>query len=297
MKDTLNRRSRFAPPQPVGKRIELRERDLQVFEAIHRHGPLPTHYLYEFVRSSSKDYTAFQQRLTKLYNGAATSAPYLAKPEQQHASFDARYQQLIYDLSPVAKAVLSERGRLTRIPARTDHFLHRFMNACVGASLELAVRKDGKRYLAEHDIFEHGGAGEMAIPIGSGRLVPDRLFGIDLGGKYRFFAVEIDRNTESLERRSLAQNSFAQKIAGYAEIIRSRLYKSHWDLPHLNVMFVTTNATHMANMMEHVRDHPLAKHFLFNVKPEFGVNWRVPPVFQDLYAKPWARADGHIPIN
>ena len=113
MKDTLNRRIRFARPQAAGKRIELKERDLLLFEAIHRHGPLPTHYLYEFIRANSRDYTAFQQRLTKLYNGAATSAPYLAKPDQQHASFHARYQQLIYDLSPVATAVLSERGRLT----------------------------------------------------------------------------------------------------------------------------------------------------------------------------------------
>lgn len=292
MKDTLNRRSRFAPPQAVGQRIELQERDLQAFEAVHRHGPLPTHYLYEFVRSLSKDRTAFQQRLTKLYNGTASTPPLLVRPAQQHASFYARCQPLIYDLSPFARAVLAERGRLTLAPARTDHFLHRFMNACVGASLELAVRQDGKRYLAEHDIFTHGGAGELAVPVGSGRLIPDRLFGIDLGGRYRFFAVEIDRNTESLERRSLAQNSFAQKIEGYAEILNRRLYKSHWDVPQLMVMFVTTNAVHMENMMHHVEDHALAKHFLFKVKPEFGVNWSVPPLLPDLFTEPWLQPDG-----
>jgi hypothetical protein len=244
------------------------------------------------VRAFSKDYTAFQQRLTKLYNGAATSAPYLAKPDQQYASFYAQYQQLIYDLSPVAKAVLSERGRLTRVPARTDHFLHRFMNACVGASLELAVARDGKKYLAEHDIFEHGGAGQMSIPVDRGTLVPDRLFGIDYGGKCRFFAVEIDRNTESIERRSLAQNSFAQKIKGYTDILQYKFYRSHWGLPHLIVMFVTTNATHMANMIDYVRANAFAKHFLFKAKPEFGVNWRIPAVMSDLYSEPWTRATG-----
>lgn len=291
MKDTLNRRIRFAPPQAVGQRIEIHERDLQIFEALHRHGPLPTHYLFEFVRPLARDYTAFQQRLTKLYNGAATTPPLLVKPTQQHASFYARYQQLIYDLSPVARAVLAERGRLALAPARTDHFLHRFMNACVGASIELAVRRDGKRYLAEHDIFSHGGTGEMAIPVGRGRLIPDRLFGIH-GEKYRFFAVEIDRNTESLERRSLHQNSFAQKIDGYAEILNRRLYKSHWDVPQLMVMFVTTNAVHMANMMHHLKGHALAKHFLFKAKPEFGVNWSVPPLLPDLFTEPWRQPDG-----
>lgn len=170
------------------------------------------------------------------------------------------------------------------------------MNACVGASIDLTVRADGKRYLAEHDIFTHGGSGEMAIPAGSSKLVPDRLFGIDYGRKYRFFAVEIDRNTESLERRDLTQNSFARKVDAYARIIESRAYKAHWGLPHLNVMFVTTNATHMANMLHHLRSHPLAKHFLFKAKPEFGANWRVPPVLRDLHTDPWVRVDGDFTI-
>lgn len=293
MKDTLNRRIRFAPPQSRGQRIELTERDLLVFEALHRHGPLPTHYLFEFVRPHSKDYTAFQQRLTKLFNGTASTPPLLTRPQQQHASFHARYQSLIYDVAPFALSVLSERGRLTLAPARTDPFLHRFMNACVGASIELAVRADGHRYLAEHDLFTHGGKGEMAIPVGNGVLVPDRLFGIDYSGKYRFFAVEVDRNTESLKRRDLTQTSFAQKVETYARIIESRSYRSHWGLPHLNVMFVTTNATHMTNMLRHLEGFPLAKHFLFKAKTEFGANWCVPPVLSDLHSEPWKRADGN----
>ena len=60
--DALNRRLRFAKPQPVGERITVHDADMIVFEALHRHGPLPTHYLHEFAKHLSKNRNAFQCR-------------------------------------------------------------------------------------------------------------------------------------------------------------------------------------------------------------------------------------------
>ena len=51
--DALNRRLRFAPPNPQVSRLVLTDLDYLVFEAINRHGPLPTHYLFEFVRTGA----------------------------------------------------------------------------------------------------------------------------------------------------------------------------------------------------------------------------------------------------
>src|SRR5665811_717281 len=104
MRDTLNRRIRFAPPQPLGV-IELHERDIALFEVIHRHGPLPSRYLFAF--SELKNLNTLQHRLTKLYNEG-----YLTRPREYFDSFHARYQPLVYDLAPKAEEVLFSRGTL-----------------------------------------------------------------------------------------------------------------------------------------------------------------------------------------
>src|SRR5450631_3445156 len=98
--DLLTRRIRFAPPQPVDKRIELSGSDLELFAAIHRHGPFPTLYLHQF--TTTKNFNTHQHRLTKLYNGTEHGA-YLSRPPKQFESFYARYQQIVYDLNEESK--------------------------------------------------------------------------------------------------------------------------------------------------------------------------------------------------
>jgi hypothetical protein len=293
--DALKRRLRYEKPQPLEKSIALGPRDYAVFQAIHRHGPLPTHYLFEFTRHLNGNFTAFQHRLTKLYNGTQTAAPLLVRPPQQFASFKARYQPLVYDLSPLAVQLLSERGKLERTPDRIDHFLHRFMGACVGASIELACREQGLTYISYEEILAHGKiekANPLAVGLTDGKcLIPDGLFGIKYrDGSYRFFAIEIDRNTESIERKRLDQSGFGRKLHGYIDIITNRGYKAQWGVPSLMVLTVTTNHTHLQNMLDYLGGIPTSKaeHFLFRARPEFGANWEVPPLMNDLITEPWA---------
>jgi hypothetical protein len=250
--DNLKRRLRSSKPQPNDNRIELSERDFRIFEALHRHGPLPTHYLYELTKDLGRNFAAHQHRLTKLYNGTKDGTTFLTRPAQQFASYEARYQPLIYDLTPMAKHVLAERGRLS----------------------------------------------PLSILAGNKSLIPDDLFGIEYPGKsYRFFAVEIDRNTESIERTKLDQNAFGTKLRGYLEIAGNKTYRSHWGIPNLLVLTVTTNVTHMHNILGYLKkltehDPKAAERFLFKAKPEFGSNWRVPEVMTDILTEPWLRADG-----
>lgn len=67
--DALNRRLRFAKPNPVVARLQLTERDFLLFAAINRHGPLPSHYLFELTRHQARSFKHLQYRLTELYNG------------------------------------------------------------------------------------------------------------------------------------------------------------------------------------------------------------------------------------
>src|SRR5437016_4544583 len=86
LRDSRNRRTRCAPPQPKTGRIELTPRVELIFELLNRHGALPSTYLYELTRHLGRNKVKFLQLLTKLYNGVNTRGEhvnYLAKPAFQ----------------------------------------------------------------------------------------------------------------------------------------------------------------------------------------------------------------------
>jgi hypothetical protein len=74
-----------------------------------------------------------------------------------------------------------------------------------------------------------------------------------------------------------------------------RTFKDVWGIPNMMVLTITTNATHMKNMMAYLQklDPTLSERFLFKALPTFGSNWRVPPVLTDIL-EPWQRADGSV---
>lgn len=310
-KDALNRRLRFAQPQPIGKFAGVKAADVEVFDAIQRHGPLPTHLLYEFAKHLRPGFRAHADRLTKFYHGAENTLPTLFRPPQQFASFAARYQPLVYDLTDAGKQALAEAGRLDHYaPRRTDPFLHRFMGASVSASLELLARERDIAYIPTEQILSHPRCPEstrmspnpLAIPIPGalGSLVPDNLFGFRYPGDgYRFFAVEIDRHTESIERKTGKQTAFTKKVHGYRQIFQSRTFEKHWGVPNLLVLTVTTNCAHMFSILRYLAtfNDPLSERFLFKAEPVFGVNWRVPrEVLTHLFTL-WDRAGTPFDIS
>jgi hypothetical protein len=305
--DSRGRRLRFER-SPKDKSLALQARDLAIFEAIHRHGPLPSNYLFPFTREYSRSELHLKHRLTKLYHGLSDGPHFLDRPPQQYQSFMARAQSSIYDLAPPAKVLLAEAGRLSRyVITRTDPFLHRLMSACVSASVELACRSTGIRYIHRHDIFSHSKCPEqtrcspnpLSLSAGGKRIVPDDLFGIDYGGKFRFFAVEIDRNTESIERRNVGQTAFGKKLNAYGDILERGTFRDVWGIPNILILTVTTNATHMANMLAYASAITTAhqQKFLFKAKPGFGMNWTVPAVMDDLVTTPWARVLAPLDIS
>lgn len=109
--DALGRRLRDRP-HSTGKRVTPQRRDLLWFQRLHEHGPLSSRFLHAFSKSLCRSEKRARDRLTDLFNERETAhaGPYLTRPWQQFETFDARYQELLYDLAPAAEAALREQG-------------------------------------------------------------------------------------------------------------------------------------------------------------------------------------------
>jgi Replication-relaxation len=309
--DALNRRSRFASRQPTGKRIILGERDFAYFASLERHGPLPATYLHAFTRHLASNYKGHQQRLTDLYNEDNTPHRgfYLDRPEQQYASINARYQQMSYEITGQGQQALRDKGLPRQMwQPPNGPYLHRFMTACITASVELATAQSGFRYLSQADIFGHpkcpaslaAADNPLALPCAEGVIIPDALFGIDYGGRFRFFALESDRKTETVVSAKSHAKSYAKKMQSYAGILQQQTYRQVWGIPTLTILTVTTSAAHMNTMisqLDKLADAKVAARFLFTTKPEFGTYWTVPGIMHDLLTEPWSRVDDPLNIS
>jgi hypothetical protein len=302
--DAIGRRRRTARPAPRVRRLVLGDADYMLFAAIDRHGPLPTPFLHEFTKHLRRDYTHLQNRLTDFYNGDAGGA-YLTRPPQQFAAYTARYQHLVYDLTRRAQMILAERHAfIGHATTRADPFVHRLMCACVGASFELAAPKHGLRYISAGDIISRpaplaarNGAYPFALPAGTSAIVPDMLFGLEYpGAGFRFFAVECDRSTESIERRNFLQSAFSRKLKAYDVALGKASHRTWWGLPNLHILIVTTSAVHARNILAAVARHialPNRLAFAVSVDPAFGANWQVPRAPSSVILRgPWQTVEG-----
>jgi Replication-relaxation len=308
--DALNRRSRFSGRQPTGKRIILGERDFAILAALERHGPLPSTYLYEFAKHLARNYKGHQQRLTDLYNEDNTPHRgfYLHRPEQQYASINARYQPMSYEITERGRQALRDKA----IPRQmwqppNGPYLHRFMTSCITASIELATRESGLRYLSQADIFGHPKCpaclvatdNPLALHYAAGAVIPDALFGIDYGGKFRFFALEADRKTETIVSEKSRSKSFIKKLESYIQVLEQQSYRGVWGVPTLTILTVTTSEQHMKTMIGELRrltESRVSACFLFKVNLNFGKYWSVPGLMPESFSNHWQRVGVEMTI-
>ena len=308
-RDVLGRRRRTSAIS-TGKRITPQPADLIWFGKLLEHGPLPSSYLLAFTRHLRQSDKRATERLTDLFNEAETrhGGRYLERPPQQFRTLDSRYNQLVYDLAAPALKALREAGETPEGIARPGGpWLHRFMVACVTASVELAtLQRADLSYIAQHRILARAGA-ELRCPVAieypaAGRpitrdLIPDAILGLEYkteaGSRFRFFVVECDRATEPAMSANFNRKSWQRSLLQYREYIGAKRYREHLKLTApLLVLNVTTDAKRQAKMLQIAEDHAGSdgvSYQLFQVVDDFGPVFRPPSPMPQLLEAPWQR--------
>jgi hypothetical protein len=239
----------------AGKRIELTERDIELFKLLNRYHYLRSSFLYAFLGGNSE--TRFKERLGHLYHDGR----YINRPEQQWQYANCRYMPVIYELDARGEQVLRELGLIQddspllkkgRMGAYRQ-FAHQLMICDCMSSIELGVRQDPNlRLISWQEIIARAPDGtrnaqnpfEVPVVISHTfprtgkaqraeiKVVPDGLFGLEYAheGKktYRFFVLEADRSTIPIARSNLRQTSYLRKILAYREIATQAIHKSHF---------------------------------------------------------------------
>lgn len=311
--DSINRRLRDRRT-PTGKRIALQPRDMLWFEKLHRHGPLSSTYLHAFSEEICRNPQRARNRLTDLFNEDTNPHEgfYLERPFQQFLTLDARYQDLVYDLTPCAEQALKEEGRFREhAPMPNGPWIHRYMVSSIMAAIEIeTLRRPSLRFIFQDEILARANAPlrfpvEIQDPrtrkIERSELIPDGTFGLeyrmeDGSKRYRFFLVEADRSTEPIRSPRLARKSHLRTILQYRQLIGCEGYKSLLNLTApILVLNVTTNPTHMQNLMglvSEVAGSTGNTFMLYQAIPGFGRVFQPPLLLPQLLSAPWQRA-GH----
>lgn len=135
------RRSRMHRKR-TGKRIELSDRDIEIFKLLNRYRYLRSNFLYAFVGGASE--TRFKERLGDLYHEGG----YIDRPHQQWQFANCRSMPIIYELGDAGVRVLREHAVARADSPLLGHdrlkvcrqFAHAVMIADILASIELGVR-------------------------------------------------------------------------------------------------------------------------------------------------------------
>jgi hypothetical protein len=316
--DALHRRLRFSRKR-AGKRINLTERDSEIFKLLERYRYLRSTFIHAFVGGYDK---RLIERLGDLFHEG-----YLNRPSQQWRAFNARYTPAIYELDELGERCLKEHGLSAgetrslvsrgRMGANRE-FAHAMMISDTLASIELGARTtSGARFISWRDILSKAPQATKdarnpfsipvsiahAFPTGSTQtakfsLVPDALFGLeyaDSGKKlYRFFALEAER-ANRVYCNNLYQTSWLKKVLAYRQIIANKTYHSHFGLPNLMVMVVTPTPAKIETMkrliMQVTQDRGSTQ-FLFKSIPVLGCGSSAPEPTAELFTGAWSRA-GH----
>jgi hypothetical protein len=323
-KEVYTRRSRMVR-KPTGKRIELTQRDLQIFDLLTRYRFLRSTHLHAL--ASGKSRKRFIERLGDLYHEGG----YLERPDQQWQAINARYMPVVYELGAAGRTLLAQYG-VGKDAVTMDsgwnggrpgrHFQHELMICDILSSIEIGTRGDPRiRFISWPEIMANPKMPERTrraakplaarvpvtyTPAGSRKahrsdraLLPDALFGLEYrtrsAKKYRFFALEADRNTQPIVRRDLQQSSYLRKILQYREVIAQSAYKTLWGLPNLMVLTVTTNDRHRQNIMRLAHEVTAGKGspvLLFNTMPSLTSLEKAPLPTPEFLTEPWLRV-GH----
>ena len=293
----------------TGERVQLTDRDFLWLQALHDHGALSSRSLHALTEDTCKSLKATQRRLMILANEENTpfGGKLLERPFQQNATYNARANFLMYDLAPASKRALQERGTWSdNRPASRNPWAHSAMTSAITSAIAIGCKKHGFTYMPQHELLDRAGTELRAtVPYKwngepkTGVLIPDALFAINYGGKYRAFVVEADRGTEPGEPSSDQRKSFKKNILQYENFISKGLYKKQYGFEKVGLMVltVTTSPTRTKRFKEIIREvQGDTTYHLVQTAEEFSLWFRPPDVLHRLYEDTWERV-GFEPFN
>lgn len=261
-------------------------REIRWLKHIERHGPQSSTYLHELTQNTHRDPDTSRRQLQKLRAGGL-----LYCPKQQRATEHAEFNPYIYDLSRAGHVALYDRDLSENTIRPTGHWVHQYMTACITSSIDIAAANAGVSYIPAHKILERAGV-TLGAKVGRRNLIPDQLFGLDYGGRYRFFCLEADRGTEP-KASTHKRKSWRSMLEAYRSFIGKGDYRQHYHLTAPMVLLVVLSSrTNQAKFLELVAEiMPNHAHLvLTQVLEGFHGSFRPPPVANDLFEGEWLRA-------
>lgn len=198
-------------------------REVRWLKHIERHGPLTSAHLHALTKNTHRCRDTSLRQLQKLRAGG-----FLMLPRQQRFTEHADFTPYIYDLTKQARTHLIDLGLAEPAVRPTGHWGHGAAVASLTSAIDIAAALDGVRFIPAHDILAIKQT-SLAIPIGNRKLIPDQLFALDYGGRYRAFILEVDRGTEP-KTSSAARKSYASSIELYRLMIERDLHRAHYGL-------------------------------------------------------------------
>lgn len=263
-------------------------RELSWLKHIERHGPQSSQYLYELTRRTHRCKDTSLRDLQKLRAGGI-----LTLPRQQRATEHAEFNHYIYDLTQAGKDRLVDLGIDEPTLRPTGHWWHGYTMARVTSSIDIAATRQGVRYIPAHEILALRGA-DLALPVGRSKLIPDQLFALDYGGRFRAFALEVDRGSEP-KTSPTKRKSWERAIAQYIQMIENQVGQKHYGLrSNLLVLWVFSSRAREARFLELLDDIGGSAGLAFLTMSlsatECGRSSR--QVWTHFFEQPWNRTNG-----
>lgn len=278
--------------------------DFKIFEFIDRHGYAPSHYLLKKQRPERRSDVDTLKRLKAFCRGSKDQGTVLIAPEPQFHQFNAHARHKVYALAPYALKLLMDEGTNCAVPpTRSNWFVHDLMQACVAGSFELTATDHGFRYVPRSEVLMHELSGSartaenpMAIKYGTKSVTLDDVFALEKDGRKRFFLMEIDRASETMNPRELPKDGstyFSHKLKAIDELITNGGIVEWISVAKPRVLIATTTAARANQIIKQVEKFRNAGSFYITVIPEFRTNWRVPAhVLTQLLDSPWLTVNG-----
>jgi len=269
--DTLNRRLRYTP-QSTGHKFKWTPYQRAILSSLYAIPMLRRDMLHAHVGGYI---TTFKETLTNLFHEG-----YITKPIEQERYYSPLSDQAIYTITDKGVDLLREWGDLSPT-ARTvvtatkwsphHEWAHDLLICDLLACLKVGIEQKGLRFIPVYEILadapEKTRLSKIPTTIRDGDydLTPDALFGIEHpSGTRAYFALEADRGTEQIRKGRGKNTSIQEKIEDYQELGNKGTIKTHWNIPNLRVLFLTTVPGRVRNMKDMTKEvvGP-SKRFLF----------------------------------